>query len=152
MAIIQDGLSPFFISVFHELTHYRDVKTTPTNFAEGQYAPGSRPSSLFPTRHAAMEHKTILSALPGDISEINWRREPCEPIRYPHASYNHLFVEPQKTILKTDGTENLTRHTFNLKPMKTSVTRTRLFGEPLKNSHSLQFDSFHVQHIYQKPW
>jgi hypothetical protein len=33
----------------------------------------------------------------------------------------------------------------------TSTTRMRLFREPLNNSHSLQFGSFHVQHIYPKP-
>jgi hypothetical protein len=115
------GLSPLFISVFHELNHYKDNKDGAFKDRREQIArdakekrfsyedPATRVRGIIDAMSEDTkfsEHKTIFDG--SDTSEFNLRLEANEPLRYLYQENDgKSLYEPVKTVI---------RHASSFKP------------------------------------
>ena len=121
LIVSKDGLSPYFISAFHELNHYKDHK---------EFNPTVRPFTLFNSliqkyrdtateiiyfpkkdesddrissiRHNVLEHRAIFDGDPNNTSELRLRMEAGEPIRYLYqpVGSGKILYEPIESVIK----------------------------------------------------
>lgn len=109
----RDGLTPYYISVFHEFNHYKDNKDPNANrLVKGieQFEDMdkktpiySRTRSIIPgmyTTFSPTEHRTIFDGSTSDTSELSLRLESGEPIRYLYQSTGNSkrLYEPVNTV------------------------------------------------------
>jgi hypothetical protein len=103
------GLSPFFMSTFHELDHYKDQKSRNkkvekyfTDTGE-QIQPSDRIVDIRRTLKegtSQQEHRVIFDGDPDDTSELTLRLEAGEPLRYLYQDSTRTIYEPIKTVLR----------------------------------------------------
>jgi hypothetical protein len=107
----RDGLSPFFITVAHELTHFKDVndlrvqaKSRIGSSANYSNNPYNRLSNIIRTTregYAIYEHRAIFDGDPDDTSELTLRLEAGEPFRFFYQDGNQgILYEPVSSVLK----------------------------------------------------
>jgi hypothetical protein len=96
---IGEGLSPFYLTLAHELTHLKHAIENKGKIKQLQKIEPSHPidrsTAIWKNRE---EHRTVFS--PADISEMKLRMEAGEPLRYIYQDRTKSFFEPVKTVLK----------------------------------------------------
>ena len=105
MVVAKDGLSPFFISAFHEFNHYLDHKDTSSKLVSSANEklfpeePGDRIGSIL---RNSREHRAIFDGDPDSTSELRLRMEAGEPIRYLYqpVGSGKILYEPINTVFK----------------------------------------------------
>lgn len=119
------GLSPYFITIFHELNHYKDdnyFRSKVKKYVEGNVgqfgAPKSRNSSIVRTMqdfNAPTEHRVVWDADQEDISELTLRMEAKEPLRYLYQDAKYPLYETLDQAIKYSimSTKQLRNIKFN---------------------------------------
>jgi hypothetical protein len=105
----RDGLSPYFLTIAHELTHFRDRKTGGRKVELSNYTSYTLPyNRVFPiidtksgeNETAYYEHRAVLDGDPLDISELILRMEAGEPLRYFYQDTHRSLYEPKNSVMK----------------------------------------------------
>lgn len=170
----KNGLSPFFIGVFHELTHYNDAqkKSFERRDHRDTQHDFSRVFPILPNEPFGnfMEHRAIFDRSDGAISELRLRAQAKEPLKYLHSAYDEdmPIYEPFTTVIKKatrfvpkeqkiNSAMDFARYLYRL-PIKTNITepytplmKTRLVTNFRENfqRHAQQLNNEHVENFVE---
>jgi hypothetical protein len=103
----RDGLSPYFLTIAHELIHFKDVKgrCKVDPIPDYNQPPYNRLSGIIKSqsgsnKHSYYEHRAVLDGDPLDISELNIRMQAREPLRYLYQCTEGNLYEPESYVMK----------------------------------------------------
>jgi hypothetical protein len=109
LAVSVNGLSPYFLTIAHELIHFKDVKES-EYYKIDPIPDYNRPiynriariinPRVLSEENIYYEHRAVFDGDPDDVSELSIRMEAGEPLRYLYQYPGGMLYEPVSSVLK----------------------------------------------------